>query len=74
MKSSTERDLHRLKTDLSQANRTMQNACFSLNANIKTNESQGQVCVVFFYNFLEFFLIEQTLKMLRGETNRKIFL
>lgn len=43
MKSSTERDLLRLKSDLSQATRTMQSACFNLNANIKTSESQGQV-------------------------------
>jgi hypothetical protein len=43
MKSSTERDLNRLRTDLTQSTRTMQTACFNLNANIKTGESQGQV-------------------------------
>lgn len=43
MKSSTERDLHRLKSDLTNATRSMQNACFNLNANVKTTESQGQV-------------------------------
>ena len=47
MKSSTERDLLRLKSDLNQATRTMQSACFNLNANIKTTESQGQVCFQF---------------------------
>lgn len=43
MKSSTERDLHKLKSDLSNATRGMQSACFNLNANVKTIESQGQV-------------------------------
>jgi rootletin len=43
MKSSTERDLNRLRTDLTQSTRTMQTACLNLNANIKSNESQGQV-------------------------------
>ena len=54
MKSSTERDLLRLKSDLSQATRTMQSACFNLNANIKTTESQGQVCFRFQF-FTKFF-------------------
>ena len=47
MKSSTERDLHRLKSELNSSTRAMQGACFNLSANIKTNESQGQVGVCF---------------------------
>jgi rootletin len=43
MKSSTERDMHKLKSELNQATRSMQTACFNLNANVKTTESQGQV-------------------------------
>ena len=52
MKSSTERDLHRLKSELNGSTRAMQGACFNLSANIKTNESQNQVR----YNFLYFFI------------------
>ena len=43
MKSTTERDLTRLKSELSQTARTMQTACFNFNASVKSTESQGQV-------------------------------
>ena len=54
MKSSTERDLHRLKSELNGSTRAMQGACFNLSANIKTNESQGQVSLA-----RDLFLIRQ---------------
>lgn len=43
MKSSTERDLLRLKSDLGASTRAMQGACLNLNANLKSTDSQDKV-------------------------------
>ena len=43
LKSTTEKDLNRLKLDLNQASRNMQTACYNFNASLRSSESQGQV-------------------------------
>ena len=43
MKACTERDLLKLKSDLSTSTRTMQSACFNFSTNTKTSDSQSQV-------------------------------
>ena len=45
MKSSTERDLLRLKSDLGASTRAMQGACLNLNANLKSTDSQDKVII-----------------------------
>jgi hypothetical protein len=44
MKACTERDLLKLKSDISTSTRTMQSACFNFSTNTKTSDSQTQVC------------------------------
>lgn len=51
MKSSTERDLTRIKNELSSSTRGLQAACLNLNANVKSMESQGQVYLVSYTAF-----------------------
>lgn len=43
MKSSTERDLNRIKGEMTNTTKSMQNAFLTLNANLMAQESQEQV-------------------------------